>query len=98
MNPIVVNTAINRGGRDKMRKNVVFSVTFIDSSGSAANTPIRNPLASIVKRQAAKAVRNLPPKSPSRGPEGWITRQTPSRSNLEKKEKKYIITRWGGCD
>ena len=83
-NPIVVNTAINRGGRNKIRTNVVFSVIII--SQSAANLAIWTPLASIVKRQAAKAVRNLPPKSPSRGPDGWITRHTPSRSNL-KKEK-----------
>ena len=73
VNPMVVNTAINRGGRYKMRKYVVFSVTVIKFPGIAANKPIRTPLASIVKRQAAKAVRNLPPKSPSRGPEGRIT-------------------------
>ena len=83
-NPIVVNMAINRGGRNKMRTNVVFSLTVI--SCVPANMAIWTPLASIVKRQAAKAVRNLPPKSPSRGPEGWITRQTPNSSNL-KKEK-----------
>ena len=84
MNPIVVNTAINRGGRNKMRTNVVFSLTVISSSRIGANMAIRTPLLSIVKRQAAKAVRNLPPKSPSRGPEGWITRQTPNSSNLKK--------------
>ena len=47
VNPMVVNTAINRGGRYKMRKYVVFSVTVI--SGIAATKLIRIPLASIVK-------------------------------------------------
>ena len=84
MNPIVVNTAINKGGSDKIKKYVVFSVTVIRTPGIATNQPMRTPLASIVKRQAAKAVRNLPPKSPSRGPEGWITRPTPNSSNLKK--------------
>ena len=86
-NPIVENSAIKRGGREITKISVIISV--IDTSSrkpySVTNQPIRFPLAPIVKRQAAKAVRNLPPKSPSRGPVGLITRQTPNSSNLRRK-------------
>ena len=84
-NAIVEKIAMKRGGREIMEpKN---SASSIELSEITTNHPIRAPLAAPVKRQAAKAVRNLPPKSPSSGPEGWITRQTPSSSNLEKSKK-----------
>ena len=89
--PIVENSAIKRGGREITKNIIIFSVMDIWSSGIATNKPIWVPLAAPVKRQAAKAVRNLPPKSPLRGPVGLITRQTPNSSNLKKSINKYLI-------
>ena len=85
VNPIVENSAIKRGGREITKNSVIFSVMDILYSGIPTKQPSRAPLAPNVKRQAAKAVRNLPPKSPSRGPVGLITLQTPNNSNLKRK-------------
>ena len=75
------NSAVKRGGREITRNSVIFSAMSTDID----KNPIRAPLAAPVKRQAAKAARNLPPKRPSRGPLGLITRQTPNSSNLRRK-------------
>ena len=71
-----------------MKNSVIFSVMDISI---ATNQPIRVALAAPVKRQAANAIRNLPPKSPSRGPVVLITRQTPNSSNLKKNKNEYLI-------
>ena len=85
VNPIVDRSAMRRGRRVTEKTSVIFSLTVKNSSGSIHMKPIKTPLAMNVKRQAANAVRNLPPKSPSRGPDGLMTRQTPNRRNLKKK-------------
>ena len=82
VNPIADRRAMHRGVRRTNKNSVVFSLT--DVLPKTTITLIRVPLATIVKRQAANAVRNLPPKSPSRGPDGLMFRQTPNKRNLKK--------------
>ena len=89
VSPIVDISAMMRGGRVIDKNSVVFSLTVNPtvSVGVNAIKLITIPLAINVKRQAANAVRNLPPRSPSRGPDGLMIRQTPTKRNLKKKEK-----------
>ena len=90
LNVIVDRMAMKSGGRKTLKSSAVFSGTGIALSEIVTIAAIRNPLANIVKRQAANAVRNLPPKIPLRGPDGLMTRQTPYRRNLKSKKHKYI--------
>ena len=83
LNVIVDRIAIKSGGRKTIKSIAVFSVTGNSLSDFDTVKPIMYPLANIVKRQAANAVRNLPPKIPLRGPDGLMTRQTPYRRNLK---------------
>ena len=87
VNPIVDKRAMKKGERKSINNSVVFLVKDTDSSDSNI---IRNPLANKVKRQAANAVRNLPPKSPSTGPDGLMTRQVPNRRSLKTKIVKSL--------
>ena len=94
VSPIVDISAMRRGRKVTDKSSVVSSLT-ANPSILAVNIikAITAPLAINVKRQAANAVRNLPPRSPSKGPDGFMIRQTPDRSNLKKKENKLG---WGG--
>ena len=85
MNVIVDRMAMKSSGKKTIKTSAVFSGTGIALSEIVTIAAIIYPLANIVKRQAANAVRNLPLRSPSRVPAGLMIRQTPNKSNLKKK-------------
>ena len=64
VDPIVNRSAKRRGRRVTGKNSVVFSLSVKKSPGVNTIKPITNPLAINVKKQAANAVRNLPPQSP----------------------------------
>ena len=85
VSPIVDISAMRSGMRVTEKNNDTFTLNVHESVGSITIKPIKIPLAIIVMRQAANAVRNLPLRSPSRVPAGLMIRQTPNKSNLKKK-------------